>query len=447
MDRRNFLRQTAAAALSCAGRSTAEAPRKPNLLFLLADQWRAQTLVSAGDADLQAPNLDQLAVGGVYFSRAYASNPACSPSRASVLTGRFPHACGVPRNNLPLPLGEKCFSEVLLKAGYATGYIGKWHLDGQGEPGFVPPGPRRRGFVFWAAFNRGHRYYDSIYYRDEDKPIRPGGFEPDYQTDLAIEFIKENRDGPFYLYVSWGPPHAPRTPPPNYAKLYDPWQFYLRPNVPESHAEKAREALAGYYGLCTALDDNVGRLLRALDEAGVAEDTIVVFTADHGDMLGSHGLDYEGVPYEESVRIPLLLRYPRMIEAGQTNDLLVSSVDLMPTLLSFAGASAVRDVQGEDLSQQILRGTGFRPESIYCQGQLGTRGEWRMVVRGLDKVVAGRDLAVTHLYNLGQDPYEMENLAGDPAHRTRRDEMRAILLDWMRRMSDRMLPSGLRLRS
>lgn len=420
--------------------------RKPNLLFLLADQWRAQTLVSAGDVDLKAPNLHRLAREGIHFSRAYASNPACSPSRASVLTGRYPHACRMPRDSVLLPLEEKCISEELREAGYATGYIGKWHLDGEGEPGFVPPGPRRRGFTYWAAFNRGHRYYDSTYYRDEDNPIQPGGFEPDYQADLAVDFIRRNAAHPFYLYVSWGPPHAPRKPPPEYARLYDSREFHLRSNVPKSLAGETRKAHAGYYGLCTAVDNSAGRVLRALDEAGIAGDTIVVFTADHGDMLGSHGLNGSSVPYEESARIPLLMRYPRMIAAGQANDMLISNVDLMPTLLSFAGARTPMEVQGRDLSRLILHGAGARSESVYCQGRLGAAGEWRMVVRGLDKVVVNREFTLTHLYNLGQDPYEMENLAGEPGHERKRDEMKAILGDWMRRMGDRMDRSGLRLR-
>jgi arylsulfatase A-like enzyme len=446
MNRRNFLRQTAAALLPEALAARPAPARKPNILFVLADQWRPQTLVSSGDPDLKAPNLHKLARDGVHFSRVYASDPVCSPSRASVLTGRYAHACRMPHNNLLLPLEERCIAEELKFAGYATGYIGKWHLDGEAKPGFVPPGQRRRGFGYWAAFNRGHLYYNSTYYRDTDEPIRPGGFEPDYQTSLAAGFIKQNKDNPFYLYLSWGPPHPPRKPPPEYARLYDPRRFHLRANVPESYVEQARESHAGYYGLCTALDDNFGRLLRALDECRIADDTIVIFTADHGDMLGSHGLEGKGVPYEESARIPLLLRYPRMLKGGQVNDMLVSNVDFMPTLLSFAGVPIPPGVQGVDLSQQIVHGKGLRRESVYCQGRLGRPGEWRMVVRGLDKLVVDQDLAVTHLYNLGQDPYEMENLVSDPSQRTKRDELKAILTDWMRRTGDRMDPSGLKLR-
>ena len=432
-----------------AGRSqaAAEEARRPSILILLADQWRGQALPAAGDHNLRAPYLEELARTGIHFSRAYTCNPVCSPARAGLLTGRFPHVCQVTANNIRLPIEERTLGEELAEAGYVTGYIGKWHLDGAEKPGFVPPGPRRRGFQYWAAFNRGHRYFDPVYFRDGEEPLRGGGFEPDYQTSLACEFIRENAGRPFLLFVSWGPPHPPRTPPLVQTGWYEPERLRLRPNVPGSHAAEARTALAGYYGLCTALDQNVGRLLETLRQTRAAEDTIVVFTSDHGDMLGSHGLDFQGVPFEEAARIPLLIRYPRAIRGGRSNDMLISNVDLMPTLLSLAGLFAPAGVQGRDFSQQLLRGAGPRAESVYCQGQLGRAEEWRMLVRGLDKLVVNRELKVTHLYNLGQDPYERRNLAGNPAQARKQDEMSAILQDWMQRLGDRSLPSGLKLRT
>jgi arylsulfatase A-like enzyme len=195
------------------------------------------------------------------------------------------------------------------------------------------------------------------------------------------------------------------------------------------------------------MDTNLGRLLEALDETGQERDTIVVFTSDHGDMVGSHGLDLSGTPFEESVRVPLLVRYPRRIRGGQSNEVLVSSVDLLPTLLSLAGLPIPDNVQGQDLSDLLTGDGSDHAEAVYCQGQLGTPSEWRMVVRGLDKIVVDRNLRITQLHNLGQDPYELANLANDSGERRKRDEMRAILRDWMRRMSDQFLPSGLRLRS
>ncbi len=438
MDRRHFLLGATASAVSPS--------RPPNLLFVLADQWRAQTLPSAGDRRLHAPNLARLAQQGVHFDRVYASYPVCSPSRASLITGRFPHASGVTRNDLLLPLEEPSIAAQLRKAGYATGYIGKWHLDGEERPGFVPPGPRRRGFDYWAAFNRGHRYYDSSYFRDTPEPIRPSEFEPDYQTTLAIDFIRRNKANPFYLFLSWGPPHTPRQPPGDLKDFYDPGQFTLRPNVPTSYDREARNGHAGYYGLCTALDRCLGRLLASLDKENVAGDTVVVFTADHGDMLGSHGLEYKNVPHEESSRIPLLMRYPPKLAAGSRQDSLISNVDLMPTLLAICGAEIPEGVQGRNHASMLLTGKGEKPESIFAEGQIGGEGEWRMLVRGFDKLVVDRTGETAHLYNLSLDPYELNNLASSRWHRRTRDEMMALLAEWQRRVQDGRSPSGLKKR-
>jgi arylsulfatase A-like enzyme len=413
-------------------------PRPPNVLFILADQWRAQTLPSAGDPDLRAPNLARLAEIGVTFSRAYTTNPVCSPARASIMTGRFPHSCKMPRNNLLLPLEERCLAEQYRRAGYATGYIGKWHLDGAEIPGFVPPGPRRRGFDYWAAFNRGHFYYDSTYFRDTPEPIRESGFEPDYQTRLAIDFIRTHKEKPFLLFLSWGPPHSPRRPPDRVKGLYEAGQFHLRPNVPASYASQARKGYLGYYGLCSALDENLGRLLRELEQNRLLADTIVVFTADHGDMLGSHGLENKGVPYEESARIPCLVSYPRRLKGGRTDDTLISNLDYMPTLLGMCGLDAPQGIQGQDLSELILNGAGRRPESVYVQGRLGTPGEWRMIVRGFDKLVVDAKFEPTHLFNLAEDPYEMTNQIDDRTQRRRIDELTAVLKSWSRRTGDRV---------
>jgi len=180
--------------------------RKPNLLFILADQWRGQALPWT-DRDLIAPNLARLAEGGVEFNRAYTCYPAGSPARAAMLTGRYPHTCRVMKNDAKLPEDEVTIAMPMKAAGYSTGYIGEWHLDGDAQPGFVPPGPRRHGFDFWAAFNRGHRYEDSVYFRDTGQPIQEKRFEPNYQTGLAIEFIERNQKTPFCLVVSYGPPH------------------------------------------------------------------------------------------------------------------------------------------------------------------------------------------------------------------------------------------------
>lgn len=411
--------------------------KRPNLLFIVADEWRAQAMPSASDPDLIAPNLARLAREGVDFRRAYTSYPVCCPSRAAMLTGKFPHAAGVTRNHTQLPLTEKTISAELKRAGYRTGYIGKWHLDGRESPGFVPRA-RRRGFDYWAAYNVAHKHYDTVYFRDTPEPIRANGFESDYQTDLAIEFIRQKSTQPFFLYLSWVAPHAPFTPPARHA-IYDPRKIRLRPNVPESSEAEARENAAGYYGLCTAVDENLGRLLAELDAQGITEQSIVVFTSDHGYTMGSHGLDAIDVPYEEGSGIPLVIRFPHRLKARTEPSALVSNVDYAPTLLSLCGVEPPAGMQGADHSGWLTGGRGSQPASIYAEGELGTPAEWRMVVSRLDKLVVDFKLTPTHLYDLGEDPYELRNLSTDPSMRGKRDEMLALLRRWMSQTSDRVL--------
>jgi arylsulfatase A-like enzyme len=353
-----------------------------------------------------------------------------------MLTGKFPHAAGVPHNHMQLPLAENTMSAELKRAGYRTGYIGKWHLDGSESPGFVPPA-RRRGFDYWGAYNLAHKHYNSDYFRDTPEPIHIAGFEPDHLTGLAIDFIRQKNAQPFFLYLSWVAPHSPFTPPARHA-IYQPGLIHLRPNVPENKQAEARQIAAAYYGLCTAVDENLGRLLAALDEQGLTEDTIVVFTSDHGVMLESQGLDSINLPYEESSNIPLLIRYPRRLKARTENEALISNVDYAPTLLTLCGLEPLAGMQGVNHAGWLTGGTTARPESIYAEGELGTPQEWRMVVRGREKLVIDSSLRATHLYFLDRDPYELKNLAADPSQRRKRDELLALLRRWIQRTSDQV---------
>ncbi len=443
MLRRTFL-QAAALGTRCV---LAAAPaRKPNLLLVVTDQWRGQALPGAG-SDLQAPALGRLIAEGIGFSRCYTACPQSGPARAALLSGRFPHACGVPENNIQLPLDQPTLSVALQEAGYRTAYIGKWELDGAEDPGFVPPGPRRRGFDYWAAFNRGDRYYQSRYFRDRPEPILGQGYEPDYQTDFAIDFIKQNRQNAFFLFLSWGPPHPPRNPPDRVAGLYEAAKISVRGNVPEELVSRVQAEYAAYYAICSALDENLGRLLNVLDSENLRDDTIVVFTSTSGAMLGSQGLEDAGAPFEESLRIPLLLRYPRIGKAGTVReDLMVSSVNLAPTLLSLCGLAVPGAMQGSNLAP------GFAgQEAVFAEGKLRTAEEWRAVVRGLDKLVVNREMEPTYLYNLGQDPLELENLAHNLTHNAdqqrTKDELTALLKKWMQLTQFRMDASGLKKRS
>jgi len=420
MTRRTLLATTSATLLR------AQRQRHPNLLFILADTWRGVALPSI-DFNLKVTNLARLAREGTDCRRTYTSYAVCCPSRAAILTGRFPRAAGVTRNHTLLPLAQPTTSAALKQVGYRTGYIGKWHLDGGESPGFVPL-ERRRGFDYWAATNVQHKHYGSVYFRDTAAPIPAPGFEPDHQTDLAREFISQQSSQPFYLYVSYVAPHAPYAPPPRHA-TYDAAALRLRDNVPKSAEAEARRNLAGYYGLCSAVDECVGRLLATLDERGLAEETIVVFTSDHGETLGSHRVAEIDLPYEEVSRIPLLLRYPRRIRAGTTIDALVSAVDFAPTLLSLCEAPAPRGMQGANLSNVLSRGGGSTGP-IFCEGGALHDDQWRMVVREGYKLVTDALLRPTQLFNLKADPYELENRVGSPSERHTREQLQAVLQRW-----------------
>ncbi len=402
---------------------------RPNLLFIVADSWRGQAFGFAGDFNAVTPNLDRLARESACCTRAYTSFPVCCPSRAAMLTGKYPHAAGVRRNHSLLPLDQPTISATLKSAGYRTGYIGKWHLDGRENDGFVLP-ERRRGFDEWAAFNLSHKHFDWAYYRDTPTPIRVAGFETEHQVNTAIDFMRRAASQPFYLYLSIVAPHSPFTPPEGYIRT-DAATLRLRPNVPGAFEAQVRKDLAGFYGLGTAADFHLGRLLRALDERALTRDTIVVFTSDHGEMHGSHGEEGLDYPYEETTRIPLLIRYPRRIQSSVVN-VPISNVDYAPTLLGVCGVDLPRGMQGRNLASALARGR-VPSEAIFAEGELGTPNEWRMVVRDPFKLVVDAQIQPTRLYHLTHDPYEMKNLLHSQAMSRVQERLLGELRNWMTR--------------
>ncbi|MBN1342294.1 MAG: sulfatase-like hydrolase/transferase [Phycisphaerae bacterium] len=443
-NRRTFLKHAAATTTGLAlssrtqSSSAAEASRRPpNVLFILADQWRFSAFSHGGDPLVKTPCFDRLAEQGARWTRAYSANPVCTPNRAAIVTGRFPHQTGMIHNSLMLPPTERSIADVFRQAGYATHYIGKWHMDGQDKPGFVPKGWRRRGFETFIGFNRGHSYYKSDMFDDDGKPMKPRGYEPTFQTDLAIQFMKQHQDRPFFCYLSWGPPHMPYKPPPQFDR-FKPDQLEWRPNVPPDMRAnpKTRRELAGYYGLCESLDHEMGRLMAALDDMSLTDDTLIVFTSDHGDMHGSHGKRYKGDPREESLHIPLLMRLPSRIKPSQKPETLVSSIDLMPTILSLCGRKAPKSCTGRDLSSAVLGGSAPDVKSVYAEGRMQLATAWRTIVTPKHKLVIDTALKVTQLSDLENDPYEMTNLAGQRQHAALQRKLLDELRDWSMRTGD-----------
>lgn len=328
----------------------------PNILILIADQWRAQALGYAGDPNVKTPHIDALERDSVDFTHAVSSLPVCCPARASLLTGQRALTHGVFMNDVPLDPNAVTFAKVLRAQGYDTGYIGKWHLNGDGRSAFIPR-ERRQGFDYWKALECTHNYNHSFYYGDTPEKLLWSGYDAIAETHDAGEYLhsRATNNRPFLLMLSWGPPHDPYgTAPEKYQALYDPATVILRGNVPPGPVNKWRRDLAGYYAHCSALDDCVGELMRVLRETGLDQRTLVIFTSDHGDMLGSHGMNAKQKPFDESIRVPLLFRCPpAWAVQPRLIDTMIGSEDFMPTLLGLCHAPIPPTVQGTDYSDNL----------------------------------------------------------------------------------------------
>ncbi|MBT3295760.1 MAG: sulfatase [Verrucomicrobia bacterium] len=417
--------------------------KQPNLVFVLTDQWRAQAFGYAGDPNVKTPNIDALAARSVNVENAISVCPVCTPQRASLLTGRFPTTTGMFHNDIYLPKEELCIAEILKDAGYDTAYVGKWHLDGHGRDAYIPP-ERRQGFDYWKVLECTHSYNESYYYAGDDPTPRLWeGYDAYAQTKDAQRYIREHAAGdrPFFLFVGYGGPHFPHDSAPDELKaLYPPEELELRPNVTADQEERTRAELQGYYGHCTAIDSCVGDLYRTLEDVGVADNTIFVFTSDHGDMHGSQGHKSwtKQVPWDESVCIPFLLRYPGIHDDGRTVTTPLTTPDILPSLLSLAGVDIPDRIEGDDLSglftgkeEDIDRHALFMavaPFGPKIQAYRGVRNARYTYVRNPD----GPWL----LYDNEVDPYQMNNLVDDPVHKALRDTLDAELKRQLDRNGD-----------
>jgi len=420
----------------------AEAERRPNVLFILPDEWRAQALGCMGNPDVRTPHLDKVAREGVLFRHTLANTPVCCPARANIQTGMYTSRNGMVANDLRLRESLGGMGSAFSRAGYRTAYVGKWHLDGGPRlPGFIPPGPRRHGYQQWAAHECNHNYFYNWYFRDVNVPIVTRKYMPEVWTDLAVEFLYQAQTGqPFFLMVAPGAPHDPYVVPEKYLNRYDPEALKMRPNWVPDVRGGGRKEIARYYGAITAIDEQIGKIMKTLDELGMAENTIVLFSSDHGNMLGSQGEILKRKPWEESIRVPGILRYPRRVKGGQQKNTLFSHVDIAPTLLSLCGINVPGDMQGTDLSQVVLGNSNQGPESAFFQifGPYrggNVRDAWRGVRTGR-YMYARTESAPWVLYDLENDLYEMRNLVDAPAAKSLQQAMNGRLEEWMRKIGD-----------
>lgn len=424
--------------------------KKPNVVLVFGDQWRAQATGYAGDPNVKTPELDALEKQSLNFTQAIAGCPVCSPTRASLMTGQRPLTHGVFLNDVRLGNKAVSLAQAFTGAGYDSAYIGKWHLDGPARSGTIPP-ERRQGFDYWKVLNCTHDYINSAYYSgDSDELLRWEGYDAIAQTEDAQDYIR-NHDGskPFLLVLSWGPPHNPyRTAPPEFMAMYENAEIELRPNVPIESEDQARQSLKGYYAHCSALDACVGKLLETLREKGIEEDTIFVFTSDHGDMLGSQGHIRKQRPWDESIRVPFLLRYPSLLgKNGRRLKGLIDSKDIMPTLLGLCEIPVPPTVEGLDFSGTIKGGSdpGDGSALIQCVHPFGEylRKNGAAEYRGLrtHKHTYVRRLdGPWLLYDNEADPYQLENLVGKPEHSAIQEELDERLRGMLKEARDEFLP-------
>ena len=490
MSRREFIKIALAASAgvmplggkSAVGEADSQTER-PNLLFVFPDQMRRQAMGFMQQDPVITPNLDRLAREGLVLANAVSNNPICSPFRAMLMTGKYPFGTGVLMNCYARPEGwevtprernnylkpaERCFPDVLHDAGYSTGYIGKWHMSLPKKPyvdptdyeGYIwdgyPPPEQRHQFDFWYGYGSNGAHLNPHYWTGDapkEEMIQVEQWSPEHEADLAIDYIK-NRGGkyrntgkPFALFVSHNPPHNPyHAVPEKYMSMYAerPVEELLnRPNVDLSITEgptaQAKRSVRGYFAAVTGVDEQLGRILACLEAEGLEEETIVVFTADHGDMMGSQNRMAKSVWYEESIGIPFIIRWPGRIKPGR-DDLLLGAADQMPTLLGLMGLRDVMPsgVEGRDYSD-VLRGkSGGRPTSaLYLNvrhntDRYGARGlrthRHTFVVQRTEK---GENVI---LYDNERDPHQLKSAAEQNQGLV--GELRRELWEWLERTGD-----------
>lgn len=465
-----------------------EAPQaaRPNILWICTDQQRFDTIAALGNPHIRTPNIDKLVSEGVTFTKAFAQNPVCTPictpSRASFLTGRYPRTNGTRQNGASIPSDEVLVTKMLADAGYDCGLSGKLHLSAcqnrvekRIDDGYrvfhwshdPHPGWKENEYTQWLE-SQGHKWGDL--YKPNGKHAFAGVPAELHQTtwcfDRAIDFIREKRTKSWLMSVNVYAPHHPFDPPREYLDRYDPDKLpdpdyrpgeldnkpvYQRTDHDGAYGgtqlgfskmtpRERREVTAAYYAMIEQMDDSVGRVLKALDETGQRDNTIVIFMSDHGELLGDHGMYLKGPHmYDCSLRVPLIISWPGRFKAGLRSDALVELVDVVPTLLSAVGMPTPPRVQGSSL-YEICTGKADphrHKDYVYAEHYLGlpVRGKLKgqplitMVRNHRAKLIAYAGMEIGELYDLQADPGEHDNLWDSPKHRDLRAEMYRLCFD------------------
>ena len=399
-------------------------------------------MTCSGDVNLQnvaevssnreTTNLDNLAAGGFRSTRCISNYPLCSPFRSMLQTGLYPHETGVYVNSVIMqpPPSESTLPELFGNAtyNYRTAYIGKWHLDGQPNPGSVR---WRRGWQHWAGFNRGHQYNPDI-------------------DDPGVYWLNVHKDDtPWFMMISYGGPHGPyNETPQEYKDLYPKDIMQLRDNVPSGRESAAKTDLQGYYGHIKIIDEQIGRLMDYLDTNGLADNTLIVFTADHGDMLFSHNREGKGVEFSEAIRVPFIARLPESIPAGTVTEEKISSIDLYPTLCGLCGITLPMSKGGMDFSGLLVGNSSTGRSEVFLFRRKFNKIGW-FGVRTDQYTYAwdGDTGSASSLFDNYADPYQFNNLANDGTHSAVQLQMHDLMISLMKQANDPVTEKAIAARS
>lgn len=435
-----------------AQKKTVSGQKSPNLLIIMADQWRGQALEFLGEEQVKTPHLNRMASEGVVFNQAVSSYPVSSPARAMLMTGMYPLSNKVVLNcnattapwGVELEKEAVCWSDILKRKGYDLGYIGKWHLDAPIPPHDLPngtwnewcPPDKRHGFDYWLAYGTYAKHLNPIYW-DTDAP-RDGYFfvdqwGPEYEAEKAIDYIL-NKDGlrdtenAFALVVSMNPPHTRYSEvPQRYKDMYKEVELETlcqKPNIPAGDTKMGkhyRENIKNYYACMTGVDEQIGRIISALKENALFDNTIVVFTSDHGNCLGIHGQETKNNYYEESMRIPMIITWPEQLKPRRDDDVLISFADLFPTLLTMMGyeKDIPETVETRNLAKAVRTGkdgVDYQPYFKYGtqQENIRTHGFRGIRTKQHTYILEYQDGQVVDLilFDRKSDPYQLYNIAG-----------------------------------
>jgi choline-sulfatase len=470
----------------------------PNVLLITADQLRYDALGCAGNSFIQTPNLDSLAASGVNFTNCYSIDPVCVPARATITTGNYPHRCtGVKWNGGRIRDGQNKIAEVFTNAGYETYALGKLHYlpySAPGEPKLVhgfqhaeltesgrilakfDPRNKLRGVeeyadylsdAGWGGFTRAHGIGNNDMH-PAPSPLPEEHFVDSWVASRSLHYLREHvekRKGrPFLMWTSFPKPHSPYDPPRPYDALYDPRQIpkpygnfeMLKDRDPGmritavTHGmeflspEAIQVARAHYFALVTFQDKMIGRLLQFLDETGLRDDTIIIYTSDHGDMIGDFGTCFKGNFMEGSVHVPFIVSAPGQIPAGRTCPELVGLQDIMPTLRTLTGVEMKHEMDGADLSG-TMNGKGGVRDVIFSQ-YLDDPSQKYMAFDGRWKYIYCQSNAVEELYDLENDPHELRNLISEGVEAGQAQRLQKEIIRFCSENSDHAMLDGNRLR-